>query len=163
MNFDNILQFMIEKHGTQKRKQGHFYFHHPLQVASILREKGFDERYQIVALLHDLLEDTDTTYDDIVKLTNKDIALAVLTLSKQQDYVMTEYIDNIKNNNLARMVKLADRFHNLIESIPSDPRFRAKYVLETEQYYYDLAKGTVFYEDMINITKVIKDFDNNRM
>ena len=58
-------EFAKEKHGTQKRIGGDPYITHPVAVADILKKEGYDIEYQIVALFHDLLEDTDATEDEI--------------------------------------------------------------------------------------------------
>ena len=86
-------------------------------VSTLLKEKGFGLDYQIAGLFHDLLEDTDTTYDEIVKISNQDIADAVVLVTKEENYNMSDYINRIKNNDIAHMVKLADRIHNLSEAV----------------------------------------------
>ena len=57
-------------------------------------------------LFHDLLEDTDTTYEEILQLTDFEVATAVKLLTKEKRYIMQKYIERIKQNNIARMVKL---------------------------------------------------------
>ena len=116
MNLEKAVEFMKKKHEGQKRKQGTPYYTHPLAVAKLLKDKGFSEEYQLVGLFHDLIEDTDASYEEIVLLSNEEVAEAVKLLTKADGYVMAEYIVNIKRNEMARMVKLADRIHNLSES-----------------------------------------------
>jgi len=62
---DAALQFATEKHAGQTRIGGEPYISHPVSVAKMLREEGYDEEYQIAGLFHDLLEDTDATYEEI--------------------------------------------------------------------------------------------------
>ena len=71
---------------------------------------------------------------------------------------MKEYIDGIKNNPIAKMVKLADRIHNLSESHLASVEFQKKYIKETRQWYIDLAKGSIFEKDL---NKVLKELENN--
>lgn len=148
MNLEKAVEFMKQKHGNQKRKQGTPYYTHPLAVAKLLKDKGFPVEYQMAGLFHDLIEDTDATYEEIVALSNEEVAEAVRLVSKTKGYVMSEYIGNIKANEMARMVKLADRIHNLSESPNASHKFQSKYIRETKMWFLDLAKGTVFEEDL---------------
>ena len=59
------------------------YYTHPLEVSNILKSKGFSKKYQIVGLFHDLLEDTNTTFEEIEKLTDSETAIAVKLLTKE--------------------------------------------------------------------------------
>ena len=63
---------------------------------------------------------------------------------------MKEYMERIKLDDMARMIKLADRLHNLTDAKVANRKFQRKYIKETEEWYLNLAKGTVFEED-INI------------
>lgn len=90
MVIQDYIEYIKEKHGNQKRKQGTPYYLHPVEVSNMLKEKGFSEKYQIVGLLHDILEDTETTYEEIEKITNHEIAEAVRLVTKEKGYVMSE-------------------------------------------------------------------------
>lgn len=147
---EEYIEFIKYKHNGQTRKQGTPYYLHPVEVCNILKENGFSEEYQITGLFHDLLEDTDTTYEEIEKISSKDIAEAVRLVTKEKGYKMNNYIDRISKNDMAKMVKLADRLHNLMETNLASKEFQAKYIQETEEYYLDLAKGTVFEEKIKN-------------
>ena len=140
-----------ERHKDQTRKQGTPYYLHPLEVCNILKEKGFPPEYQIVGLFHDLLEDTDTTIDEIRELSNDKVTEAVQLLTKENGYIMSEYMDRIKKNHIARMVKIADRIHNLSESHLASLEFQKKYIKETKEWFIPLAKDTIFEEDLNNI------------
>ena len=61
---------------------------------------------------------------------------------------MQEYIGNIRKNEMARMIKIADRIHNLSEAPNASRKFQDKYIKETKKWYVDLAKGTVFEADL---------------
>lgn len=148
MNLEKAIEFMKQKHGNQKRKQGTPYYTHPLAVAELLKSKGFSEEYQLAGLFHDLIEDTNSTYEEIIALSNENVAEAVRLVTKTDGYVMTEYIGNIKENDMARMVKIADRIHNLSEAPSANRKFQERYIKETKKWFVDLAKGTVFEDDL---------------
>lgn len=156
MKLDNYIEFIKEKHKGQTRIQGTPYYMHPLEVSNILHEKGFPIEYQIAGLFHDLLEDTNATYEELVKISNKEIVDAVKLVTKEKEYVMSEYIDRIMKNDMARMVKLADRLHNLSETHLASKRFKERYIKETEKWFIDLAAGTVFEENIKNTLDNLK-------
>ena len=101
MDLEKAIEFIKQKHAGQKRKQGTPYYTHPLAVANLLKEKGFSIEYQIAGLFHDLLEDTDATLQEIIELSNEKVAEAVRLVTKTDGYVMSEYIKNIKENEMA--------------------------------------------------------------
>lgn len=165
MNIEEAIEFMKERHEGQKRKQGTPYYTHPLAVREMLKEKGFSETYQIVGLFHDLIEDTDTTYEEILEMTNLEIAEAVKLVTKENGYVMKEYMERIKKNHMARMVKLADRIHNLSELSVTSKEFQKRYIKETQEWFLDMAKGTVFEDDLNKVLeediKSLEDIGNS--
>ena len=133
------LMFASNKHQGQKRIGGDDYITHPIAVCEIVKAQGYSEDYQIAALFHDLLEDTDATEEEILKLGNDEILTAVKLLTKQKGYDMAEYIADIKNNKIAFAVKAADRLHNLQCAIVTDVEFKRKYILETVDWYLDFS------------------------
>ena len=135
----NALDFATQKHAGQKRIGGADYITHPLAVCQIVEQQGFGEDYQIVALFHDLLEDTNATEQEILQLGNQEILQAVKLLTKVKGYNMAQYIEAIKQNELARTVKAADRLHNLQCALVTDAEFKRKYILETVDWYMDFS------------------------
>ena len=133
------LEFAKAKHKGQKRIGGDDYITHPIAVSEIVKSQGFDESYQITALFHDLLEDTDTTEEEILKYGSPEILEAVKLLTKKKGYDMAEYINAIKQNPIAFAVKAADRLHNLQCAIITDEEFKRKYILETIDWYLDFS------------------------
>ena len=133
------LEFAKAKHKGQKRIGGDDYITHPIAVSEIVKSQGFDESYQITALFHDLLEDTDTTEEEILKYGSPEILEAVKLLTKKKGYDMAEYINTIKQNPIAFAVKAADRLHNLQCAIITDEEFKRKYILETIDWYLDFS------------------------
>ena len=141
------LEFAKVKHKGQKRIGGDDYITHPIAVSEIVKSQGFDEDYQIAALFHDLLEDTDATEEEILKYGNQKILEAVVLLTKKKGYDMAEYINALKENPIAFAVKAADRLHNLNCAIITDEEFKRKYILETVDFYLD------FSVDILNAVK----------
>ena len=133
------LEFASLKHKGQKRIGGSDYITHPMAVAEIVKSKGFNENYQIAALFHDLLEDTDASEEEISEYGNSEILEAVKLLTKKKGYNMAEYIGAIKQNPIAFAVKTADRLHNLQCAIITDEEFKRKYILETVDWYMDFS------------------------
>lgn len=133
------LEFATKKHKGQQRIGGADYITHPIAVCEIVKNQGFSEDYQITALFHDLLEDTDATEQEILQFGNEDILTAVKLLTKQKGYVMAEYIGAIKNNEMAFAVKAADRLHNLECAVITGVEFKRRYILETIDWYLDFS------------------------
>lgn len=133
------LDFATEKHKGQKRIGGDDYITHPVAVSEIVKNLGYGEDYQITALFHDLLEDTSATEKEILSYGNDEILTAVKLLTKQKGYDMQEYIDAIKNNKIAFIVKGADRLHNLECALVTGVEFKRKYILETVDWYLDFS------------------------
>ena len=133
------LIFAKEKHAGQKRIGGDDYITHPIAVSEIVKSQGLDKNYQITALFHDLLEDTDATEEEILKYGSQEILEAVKLLTKKKGYDMSEYIGAIKKNPIAFAVKTADRLHNLRCAIITSEEFKRKYILETVDWYIDFS------------------------
>ncbi len=107
--YDKALQIAKEAHANQVDKAGIDYIEHPLYVSSLVNTT----EEKIVALLHDVVEDSDMTFEDLEKNEfYSHIIEAVKLLTKQDGYNYDEYLSKIKNNELARKVKIADLTHN---------------------------------------------------
>ena len=124
----NLIQkaynYAVSNHKDQKRLSGEEYIIHPLQVAYILAELKMDDATICAALLHDVVEDTPITHEDIVKGFGEEIAemvAGVTKLSKIQYVTVTEQqVENYRKMFLAMgkdirviLIKLADRLHNM--------------------------------------------------
>jgi len=134
------LAFATEKHDGQFRKGGKPYISHPVEVSEYVRSQGYGIDYRLTGLFHDLLEDTDATESEILALSNNEVLTAVKLLTKTEGYVMEEYIGAIKGNDIARVVKNADRLHNLKSALVTNEEFKRKYVLETVDWYLDFSR-----------------------
>jgi len=108
-NYELALKIATEAHKGQVDKAGVPYINHPLTVASLVET----EEEKIVALLHDTIEDTNITEQDLLNygFSNKIVeAVKLLTHNKNVPYM--DYVAKIKDNELARKVKIADLTHN---------------------------------------------------
>ena len=119
--------FAEEAHKEQKRESGEPYIIHPIAVAEILAELGMDTNTIVAGLLHDVIEDTDFSYDETVSLFNAEIANLVEGVTKLTKLGEMEYktkeeeqADNVRKMLLAMakdirviIIKLADRLHNM--------------------------------------------------
>ena len=116
--------YAVEKHGDQKRNSGEPYIIHPLQVAYTLAEMGLDEQTISAALLHDVVEDTEATNEDLVNEFGQEVAEMVAGVTKLSNIqfatVEENQVENYRKMFLAMgkdirviLIKLADRLHNM--------------------------------------------------
>jgi guanosine-3',5'-bis(diphosphate) 3'-pyrophosphohydrolase len=150
--------YAMQKHGLQKRASGDPYFSHPLEVAAILTQLHVDDATIVIALLHDTIEDTDATRQEIDQLFGEEIGQLVegLTKLKKLDLVSkrTEQAENLRKLLLAiaedvrvLLVKLADRLHNMRTLHYAPEHKRARIAEETMEIYAPLA-GRMGMQDM---------------
>ena len=125
--FDIALSIATEAHRGQFDKAGVDYIEHPIYVAS----QVVTEEEKAVALLHDVIEDSHYTAEELLQAGLPETvvtAVQVLTKKKEQDY--QTYLETVKKNPLARVVKLADLKHNSdlsrLSSITEKDRERLK-------------------------------------
>ena len=117
-------EYAKENHGDQCRKSGEPYMIHPVNVAYILSELGMDDETLCAALLHDVVEDTPKTHEDLVKDFGESIAEMVAGVTKLGTLRYTSkeevQVENYRKMFLAMgkdirviLIKLADRLHNM--------------------------------------------------
>jgi len=152
--------FSMKAHGAQMRASGDPYFSHPIEVAGILTDLKLDDETIVTAILHDTIEDTVATPDEIEKLFGASVARlvdGVTKLSKIEAQSENERAaENLRKFLLALsgdirvlLVKLADRLHNMrtLHYISSEEK-RRRIARETMDIYAPLAERIGMYEMM---------------
>lgn len=109
MFYELALQIAKKAHSKQVDKAGKDYILHPMKVASYMDT----DTEKAVAYLHDVLEDTDVTEDELRKMFPNEIVDGVITLTHRKDESYFEYISRVSTSKLAKKVKIADLLHNL--------------------------------------------------
>lgn len=144
------LEFAAKAHEGQKRKSGEPYIFHPIEVAKILVSYDCDTDSIIAALLHDTVEDTEVTLDQVKKLFGQEVASLVDGLTKLGKIYFSsqeeQQIENLRKMLLAMakdirviLIKLADRLHNMRTLDGQPDKRRREIALETIEVYAPLA------------------------
>ncbi len=153
INMDRVdlaVDYAREKHKDQKRKDGSPYVIHPLAVAEIVAELGLDEETILGALLHDCIEDTDASFDEIVKLFGRTCAELVEGVTKLTRANFSsneqEQMENLRKMFMAMskdirvvLIKIADRLHNMRTMQYQTPAKQLLKCRETMDIYAPLA------------------------
>lgn len=145
----DAYEFASEAHRNQKRNSGEPYIVHPIAVAAIAAEElELDANTVCAAFLHDVVEDTDYTIEDIRGRFGDDVAFLVdvLTKRKKKQYENTKQVDNYKQildsvdyDIRALLIKLSDRLHNMRTLDSMRPDKQMKIAGETDFFYAPLA------------------------
>ena len=147
---DRAVDYARNKHQDQKRKDGSPYIIHPLAVAQIVTEMGLDTDAILGALLHDCIEDTDASFDEIAMLFGQTVAELVEGVTKltRADFSSTEeaQMENLRKMFMAMskdirvvLIKIADRLHNMRTMQYQSPAKQVKKCRETMDIYAPLA------------------------
>ncbi len=149
---NRAYDFALRAHGSQKRASGDPYFHHPLEVAGILTKYRLDANSIITALLHDTVEDTLATSEEIREQFGDEVMLLVDGVTKLTQIELqseaSDQAENFRKLVLAMsddirvlLVKLADRLHNMRTlNFIEDSEKRRRIALETMDIYAPLAE-----------------------
>ena len=143
-------EYAREHHGEQMRRDGTPFITHPINVAQIVAEMRLDSESIIAALLHDCIEDTDTTYEDVAKrfgVTVADIVDGVTKLTRVKYSTMEEeQMENLRKMLFAMsrdirviLIKIADRLHNMRTMEYQTPAKQKKKAFETMEIYAPIA------------------------
>ena len=143
--------FAMKKHGGQLRTSGDPYYSHPIEVAGILTKFKLDSASIIAGLLHDTVEDTDTTVEEVRELFGDQVASLVDGLTKlamiEQKSSSSKQAENFRKLLLAMsddirvlLIKLADRLHNMRTLHFCPPEKRQRIARETLDIYAPLAE-----------------------
>lgn len=138
VNTRRALQVAQQAHYGQVDKAGFPYILHPI----LLAEKQTDEMTTIVALLHDVCEDSDITFGDLYEYGIPDEAVeAVRVLTHKKGEPYADYIDRVKKNPTARTVKLADLEMNMdparLDLCGSEAKIRLRQKMEVYKLAYE--------------------------
>ena len=147
---DRAVEYADTKHRHQKRKDGSPYIIHPLAVAEIVAEMGLDVDAILGALLHDCIEDTDASHDEIEKLFGQTVAELVEGVTKltRANFETSEQaqMENLRKMFMAMskdirvvLIKIADRLHNMRTMQYQTPEKQVKKCRETMDIYAPLA------------------------
>lgn len=133
--FESAVVLAATKHAGQKRKNGEPYFYHLIKTAELVKQAGFGTDYQTAAVLHDILEDTDTRKEDL-EVFGPEIVRAVDLVTRKKGQQEGDYVDGILSNHMASVVKNADKIGNLYDAAHcGDLTFAERYRKTAEEYY----------------------------
>ena len=144
------FEYANSHHGTQLRKSGEPYITHPIAVAEIINELGMDVDSIVAAMLHDCIEDTDSTHDEIAQLFGHTVAELVEGVTKltrmQYSSKEDEQMENLRKMFMAMakdvrviLIKLCDRLHNMRTLEFQSERKQKEKSLETMEIYAPIA------------------------
>ena len=147
---DKAVEYANVKHKFQKRKDGSPYIIHPLAVAQVVAEMGLDMDAILGALLHDCIEDTDASHEEIAKLFGETVAELVEGVTKltRANFSTSEQaqMENLRKMFMAMskdirvvLIKIADRLHNMRTMQYQTPEKQVKKCRETMDIYAPLA------------------------
>ena len=143
-------EYADEKHKNQLRKSGEPYIIHPLAVAEIVAEIGLDTDAITAALLHDCLEDTDASFEEISRMFGETVANLVEGVTKltrvQYSTMEEQQMENLRKMFMAMskdirviLIKIADRLHNTRTLQYQTPAKQISKSMETMEVYAPLA------------------------
>lgn len=173
----NALDFSVKMHKGQKRKSGLPYVSHCIDVANILLDWNMDYTTIISALLHDVIEDTKVSLDDIDKEFGSDVALLVDGVTKI-DHIAFRSLEHKQAENFTKLflslakdlrviiIKFADRLNNMETIEYLSPKKRKEIALETKEIFVPLAHRLGMaglkwkFEDLILKCLDVKSYNN---
>jgi len=182
----DAYQFARDSHGEQKRKDGSLFVTHPIAAADIIADMELDEDSVIACLLHDVVEDTPVTAEEIAKRFGKDVALLVEGVTKLTRVVYTskeeEQVENLRKMLMAMakdirviIIKVSDRLHNMRTMNYQSAEKQRQKALETMEIYapiahrlgmqrvkWELEDLSLIYLDPIGYQEITSQLDNRR-
>lgn len=143
------IAFAADKHRNQRRKDAEAspYINHPIALANVLANEGGidDERVLLAAVLHDTIEDTDTTHDELVQWFGEEVARIVAEVTDDKSLPKAErkrlQIEHAAHiSHAAQLVKLADKICNLRDILAMPP---SNWSEERKREYFEWARRVV--------------------
>ena len=139
---ERAMRLAYRAHNRQVDKAGVPYIFHPIHLA----EQMTTEACVCVALLHDVVEDSDVTIEDIAALFPAEVTEAVRLLTHEENVPYLDYVRALRANPLARTVKLADLAHNSDESRLRDAVAHEPASVAKRRAKYDAARAILLGE-----------------
>ncbi len=182
----DAYEFARASHGEQKRKDGSLFVTHPIAAADIVADMELDEDSVVACLLHDVVEDTPVTSEEIAKRFGKEVAHLVDGVTKLTRVVYTskeeEQVENLRKMLMAMakdirvvIIKVSDRLHNMRTMNYQSAEKQRKKALETMDIYAPLAHRlgmqrikweledlSLIYLDPIGYQEITAQLDNRR-
>ncbi|MDD6188116.1 MAG: bifunctional (p)ppGpp synthetase/guanosine-3',5'-bis(diphosphate) 3'-pyrophosphohydrolase [Clostridiales bacterium] len=182
----DAYEFARAAHGEQKRKDGSPFVTHPLATADIVADMELDEDSVIACLLHDVVEDTPVTAEEVAKRFGKDVALLVEGVTKLTRVVYTskeeEQVENLRKMLMAMakdirviIIKISDRLHNMRTMNYQSAEKQRQKALETMDIYapiahrlgmqrvkWELEDLSLIYLDPIGYQEITSQLDSRR-
>ena len=166
---NEAYEYSKNMHAGQFRQSGDAYFSHPVAVAALLTEQRLDDASIITALLHDTLEDTNTTFVEVEKNFGAEVARLVEGVTKltnlQLNSTETKQAENFRKLFMAMskdlrviLVKLADRLHNMRTIKHMTPQKQKKKSRETMDIFAPLAGRIGMHLSLIHISEPTRPY-----
>lgn len=161
-----VYEFARNAHSKQKRKTGEPYITHPVAVAEIARQHKADGATIYACLLHDVVEDTPISLDEITEMFGQEIAFLVDGVTKVDENGLTsmektdrKILEYAKKDRRVALIKLSDRLHNLQNPFESDDfqisqKWKKKYLGYVE-WYKNLAMNFGYHEFVPELEEAI--------
>ena len=161
MSIEYAIEYATAAHAGQKRKYTYEdYITHPLAVAELANEIGLSQTAQIAAVLHDTVEDTSVTMEDIIRHFGEDVASYVYFLTKPENFVGNRAVRKAITRSIlaeapaeVKMIKFLDVYHNHASI--------KKY--DTEFFEGAFKKETLLLLSAMDIDTIIRDFPAKKM
>ena len=159
--YEKALTFARNKHENQVRKfNGEPYVNHPIRVANIVKEFTSNEDMLAAALLHDTIEDTNATIEDIKLEFNDNIANMVWGLTSDKDQIkkigktnyLSEKLNKMSSDEL--LIKLADRLDNVSDLSSEQQKWSTEYSLQTNNIILSLNNPNCNKDHLILIDRI---------
>lgn len=163
-----VLQFATDKHSKQTRSGGEPYIGHPVRVAQTIEKYKQSQNLDALiaaAYLHDTIEDTDTTHEDLEKLFGGLVASLVKELTSDKEKIKSQGKSQYLANKMAHemtswalVIKLADRLDNVQDiATAKDAKWRARYKAETSHILDYIEKNRVLSGTHQQLVGMIRD------
>ena len=162
------IAFATERHeGQYRRYDNEPYINHPLRVSETVRRASLDREVIAASILHDVVEDTDTTLEEISEIFGSNVAKYVddmTDISKPEDgnrkaRLTIDFAHTAQGHPISKTIKIADVLDNLRDVYEKDPRYAQKYCREKEVLLHQSLKegNKMLWNELLDLIEAIKD------